>query len=128
MKMLPRLSALFLVSFASATLFACAAPADAPAETEVEATGTTAEPLLETCVGTYTRPDGDGDGPLVLRLESAHGSCKAGELHLGGDHTVTVAATGATVPGTWNGNAESFVLCTDQHCFQWQRSITSGER
>lgn len=122
----PRLAALFLVSFASATLFACAAPADAPAD--VEATGTTAEPLLETCVGTYTRPAADGDGPLVLRLETAHGRCKAGDLHLGGDHTVTVAATGAPVRGTWNGNAETFVLCTDQHCFQWQRSITSGER
>jgi len=69
-----------------------------------------------------------GEGVAALKLETAHGTCKAGELHLGGDHTITVAATGKPINGTWSGDTDAFVLCTDQHCLQWQKSITSGER
>ena len=126
MTIFPRLSALFLLSSASVALFACSAPTSEPEDAEV--TAATAQPLLESCVGTYTRAAADGgDGPLAIKLESAHGVCKAGELHIGGDHTVTIAATGETVRGTWAGDSSAFILCTDLHCVQWQRSVASGE-
>lgn len=129
MKTFPSLSALLTVasiSLGSLVVSACAAPAGAPEASET--IGTTAQPLLETCVGTYTRASEDGKSVVALKLETAHGSCKAGELHLGGDHTITVAATGEPINGTWSGDTNAFVLCTDQHCLQWQKSVTSGER
>jgi hypothetical protein len=126
MTILPRLSALFLLSSASVALFACSAPTGAPEAAEV--TAATAQPLLASCQGTYTRPAEDGDGPLTLRLESAHGVCTAGGLHFGADHEVTVEVTGKAVRGTWAGDSNTFVLCTDLHCFQWQRSVAAAER
>ena len=126
MNIFPRLSALFLVSFASVALFACSAPTSG--SDDAETTAATAQPLLESCEGTYTRVADDREGPLAINLESAHGVCKAGDLHLGGDHTVTIAATGKSVAGSWAGNAHTFVVCSAQHCFQWQRSLGAAER
>lgn len=131
MNTFPGFSALFLVSFASATLFACAAPAGGePDSADVpEVTGTATEPLLGSCVGTYTRASANGEGAVSLLLEPARGGkCKAGELHLGGDHTLTLVATGETVRGSWSGDANAFVLCTGQHCEQWQRTTAASER
>ena len=126
MNIFPRLSALFLLSTASATMFACSAPTSDSEDAEL--TAATAQPLLESCEGTYTRQADDGQAALSIELESAHGVCKAGDLHLGGDHTVTIAATGKSVAGSWVGDSHIFVVCSAQHCLQWQKSIASGEK
>jgi hypothetical protein len=126
MNVFPRLSALLLLSAVSVTLFACSAPASGTEAAEV--TAAAAQPLLESCEGTYTRQADDGQAALSIELESAHGVCKAGDLHLGGDHTVTIAATGKSVAGSWAGDSHTFVVCSAQHCFQWQKSIASAEQ
>ena len=107
MNILPRLSALFLVSFASATLFACSAPASASDEAEV--TGAAAEPLVES-------------------YETAGATRVEHTLRLRDDQEASPTRAGEDFRGTWATDPNAFVLCTDQHCFQSQTSIASGER
>ncbi|MDB5212328.1 MAG: hypothetical protein JWO86_255 [Myxococcaceae bacterium] len=127
MNNLPRFSALFLVSFASMTLFACAAPTGA-ADT-VEITEATAQPLLASCEGTYTRPADDGEGPLSVTLvRNEKKVCTVGGYHLAEDYVVTGIIDGKSFHGTWAGDATSFVVCTEAHCFPYTRGVASSER
>ena len=131
MNTFPGFAALFVVAFSSASLVACAAPTTAPDDTRApEATEATAQPLLVSCDGTYTRSsDDDGEGPLDVPLvRSAHGVCTVAGFHLGDDHVVTGVIAGKPFRGSWEGDSSSFIMCTDAHCFQWTRNITAGER
>jgi hypothetical protein len=107
MNIFPRLSALFLVSFASATLFACSAPTSGSDDAEV--TAATAEPLVES-------------------YEAADVTANEQNLRLRDDHAASPVAVGEGFRGTWATDPNAFVLCTDQHCVQAQKSVTSGER
>ncbi len=127
MNIFPRLSALFVVSVASVTLFACAAPASA--SDDAETTASTTQPLFETCEGTYTRPKADGTGPQTMTLERDHdGTCTANGLRIRDDRGASPVAAGEGFRGTWATDPNAFVLCSDQHCLQWQKSVGSSER
>jgi hypothetical protein len=130
MNTFPGFAALFVVVFSSASLVACAAPADSPDATDApEVTETAAQPLLISCDGTYTRPSDDGKGSLKVDLvRNEHGVCTVAGYHLGNDHVVTGVIAGKPFRGSWEGDSSSFVMCTDAHCVQWMRSITAGER
>ena len=132
MNTFPGFAALFVVVFSSASLVACAAPAESPEDSRADApevTEATAQPLLVSCDGTYTRPSDDGKGSLKVDLvRNEHGICTVAGYHLGNDHIVTGVIDGKPFRGTWEGDSTSFVMCTDAHCVQWSRGVTAGER
>ena len=132
MNTFPRFSALFLVAFSAASLFACAAPTESADDSRAdapEATETAAQPLIVSCDGTYTSPSDDGKGALKVSLvRNEHGICTVAGYHLGNDHVVTGVIAGKAFHGSWEGDATSFVMCTDAHCVQWMRTVTAGER
>jgi hypothetical protein len=107
MNIFPRLSALFVVSAASVTLFACAAPASA--SDDAETTAAAAEPLVESYEGTD-----------VTRAERS--------LQIRDDRGASPVSTGEDFRGAWATDPNAFVLCSDQHCVQWQKSLGSTER
>jgi hypothetical protein len=109
MNIFPRLSALFLLSAASVTLFACSAPTSAPDDVDAETTAAAAEPL----VGSY-------EGTDITRTEHS--------LRIRDERAVSPVVTGEGFRGMWATDPNAFVLCNDQHCLQSQKSLGSGER
>jgi hypothetical protein len=132
MNTFPRFTALFVVAFSSASLVACASPTESPDDSRADApevTETAAQPLLISCDGTYTRPSDDGKGLLKVDLvRNDRGICTVAGYHLGNDHIVSAVIGGKPFRGTWEGDATSFVMCTDAHCVQWTRSVAANER